>query len=138
MLHRLSALWMILLLACSFPAGVFAEDGMEAEKIVYGHSVQGRELVCYRIGPADAERAVLMVFAIHGLEYEFAADGKLLCRIAEETVALYAREPERLRGFALYVVPCANPDGLYAGTTNRGFGRCNADGYDINRDFPVN
>lgn len=122
------------------PPGAIGEESMVPvpEKIVYGQSVLGRELVCWRVGPDSAERSVLMVFAVHGFEDEFAADGALLCRIAEETLQFYAAEPHRLNGFSLYIVPCANPDGLLDGTSNRGFGRCNADGYDINRDFPVN
>ena len=119
-----------------FPAGA-EETASGAEKIVYGTSVQGRELACYRVGEAENEKLVLMVFAVHGFEDEFALDGALLKRIAEDTIQFYANAPERLCGFSLYIVPCANPDGLEAGTTNKGFGRCNADGYDINRDFSV-
>ena len=37
---------------------------------------------------------------------------------------------------SVYIVPCANPDGLYDGTSNVSFGRLNAEGLDINRDFP--
>ena len=33
------------------------------------------------------------------------------------------------------IIPCANPDGLLDGHTNNGFGRCNAGGIDLNRDF---
>ena len=119
--------------------GAMGEEEMTPvpEKIVYGRSALGRELVCWRTGTDGAEKSVLMVFAVHGFEDEFAADGALLCSIAQETIQAYAAEPDRLNGFALYIVPCANPDGLLEGTSNRGFGRCNADGYDINRDFPV-
>lgn len=116
---------------------LFGSATGESEKLVYGQSVQGRDLVCWRIGSAETNKSVLMVFAVHGFEDEYAADGWLLRQIAEETVELYSREPERLRGYTLYVIPCANPDGLEAGISNQGFGRCNADGYDINRDFSV-
>ena len=127
------------LLFSALPCAAAEEENMgSAVKIVYGQSVQGRDLVCWRIGPENTENSVLLVFALHGFEDEFAMDGALLRRIAEDTVRFYAAEPDRLNGFTLYVVPCANPDGLAEGTTNKGFGRCNADGYDINRDFPVN
>lgn len=133
----LLTVWTLLFSITAYRAAAEDMNMTNAEKIVYGQSVLGRELVCWRVGEENAEKSVLMVFAIHGFEDEFAADGALLCRIAEDTVRAYAAEPERLNGFALFVVPCANPDGLAEGVTNRGFGRCNANGYDINRDFPV-
>ncbi len=43
-----------------------------------------------------------------------------------------------LNNCRLIFVPCANPDGLLDGTTNNGFGRCNANGIDLNRDFDAN
>ena len=38
----------------------------------------------------------------------------------------------------LLIIPCANPDGIAEGVTKDGFGRCNADGVDLNRDFDAN
>ena len=132
--NRLAALLAVLAFLCLWIPHASATG---AERIVYGTSVRGRDLVCWRIGEENAEKSVLLVFAVHGFEDEYAGDGVLLKRIAEETIAVYEQEPERLQGFTLYVIPCANPDGLEDGTTNWGFGRCNADGYDINRDFSI-
>ena len=114
-------------------------EGGEAsrpQRTVYGASEQGRELVCWRVGPEDASRAFLMVFAVHGFEDRFARDGLLLTQIARRLLDHYALYPEALGDTALYIVPCANPDGLAEGSSNTGFGRCNALGLDINRDFP--
>ena len=131
---RLAAVLAVVILACVLITA--AADG-EAERIVYGTSVRGRELVCWRIGEENTGKSVLIVFAVHGFEDEYAGDGILLTRIAEETLEIYTQEPERLQGYTLYIIPCANPDGLEDGTTNWGFGRCNADGFDINRDFSI-
>jgi murein peptide amidase A len=84
--------------------------------IVFGHSVQGRPLHAIEVGdPASAHR-VLVVGCIHG----------------DECAALpLVRRLERAHPrFDLWLVPTANPDGLYAGT------RQNADGVDLNRNFP--
>lgn len=44
-------------------------------------------------------------------------------------------QSENLHGCRLLIIPCANPDGIAEGTINDGFGRCNAYGIDLNRDF---
>lgn len=107
------------------------------EAFVYGTSELGRELVCHRIGNRDADRSILIVFGVHGFEDEFNHDGEVLCLIAEKLIEHYTGQPELLEDFCLYIVPSANPDGLINGNTKDGFGRCNALGLDINRDFPV-
>lgn len=137
MFRRFAALMCILLTAAmSFAA---AEDLMPQEhtQFVYGQSELGRELVCHRIGAQQAEKSILMVFGIHGFEDEFDHDGEVLKMIAEKIIAHYDENPQALGDFCLYIVPSANPDGLIEGTTKDGFGRCNALGMDINRDFPV-
>ena len=106
-------------------------------QFVYGQSELGRDLICHRVGSEDAEQSLLMVFGIHGFEDAFDHDGEVLGMIAQKLIAHYADHPKELKSFCLYVIPCANPDGLLDGTTQNGFGRCNANGIDINRDFPT-
>lgn len=118
----------LLCLLCAFPA-------LAEESFVFGLSEQGRELVCHRVG--DGEQAVLMVFAVHGFEDMYDRDGQMLVDIAHALLNLYREDPSGLNGHSLYVVPCLNPDGLIAGKSNEGFGRKNAGGIDINRDFPA-
>ena len=57
---------------------------------------------------------------------------------ANNLINYYANNAEELKNTRLIVIPCANPDGLYEGTSNNGFGRCNANGVDLNRDFDAN
>ena len=108
-----------------------------AEEFVYGTSERGRELVCTRIGDAEASKAMLITFAVHGFEDAFDHDGQVLADIAQKIIAHYQADASGLNGHALYVVACANPDGLIDGESKDGFGRLNAQGIDINRDFPV-
>lgn len=111
--------------------------GMAQERFVFGHSELGRELVCVRLGEENAEKSLLMTFAVHGFEGAYDRDGQVLVKIANLVTEHYEAHPEDLNGHALYVVPCVNPDGLAEGTTEDGFGRMNAKAIDINRDFPT-
>jgi protein MpaA len=87
-------------------------------RVVFGHSVDGRPLVAWRFGPARAGRRVLVVGCIHGNE----------CAGLRITSAVRHQPPPP--GVQLWVVPEMNPDGTAAGT------RQNADGVDLNRNFP--
>lgn len=107
-------------------------------QFIYGKSEMGRELVCYAVGDESAEKSLLIIFGVHGFEDDYPHDGQVLRLIGEAVIAHYAAVPDSLAAYCLYIVPAANPDGLLDGKTQNGFGRCNANGLDINRDFPVN
>jgi beta-N-acetylhexosaminidase len=83
-----------------------------------GASVLDRPIAVVRRGPADAERRVLVVGAIHGDE----PGGRQVTR------ALLRRRPPA--GVAFYVVHDLNPDGSRRGT------RQNARRVDLNRNLP--
>jgi len=121
---------LLLLLCLLWTASALAEDGA-----VFGQSEQGRDLVVHRVG--EGGPSALMVFAVHGFEDKYDRDGQVLVDIAYELLALCRQDPSGLNGHSRYVVPCLNPDGLAEGRSENGFGRCNANGLDINRDFPV-
>lgn len=131
---KIKGMLCLLILLWSFAAG--AEE--MPRQFVYGTSEMGKELVCHVIGDENAERSLLMIFGVHGFEDDYPRDGQVLRLIAEEVIAHYEAAPDTLADCCLYVVPSANPDGLLDGKTQNGFGRCNAKGLDINRDFPVN
>lgn len=103
----------------------------------YGTSVQQRDLVCYSIQQENFSRTILLNLGIHGWEDSYAADGQLLVNLGNELVENYASS-EDLNDCRLLIIPSANPDGVQNGITNNGFGRCNAEGIDLNRDFDAN
>jgi beta-N-acetylhexosaminidase len=83
-----------------------------------GRSEQGRPIRAMRVGSARARVKVLVVGAIHGNEQ---AGRAVVARLRR------ARPP---RGTALWLVDDANPDGTAARA------RHNANGVDLNRNFP--
>ena len=104
------------------------------QKLRYGYSEKGRELICWSLSPETFDKTILLNFEIHGWEDEYAADGQVLVDFANNLVQYFsgARDLHRTR---LLLIPSCNPDGLLEGTTNNGFGRCNSMGVDLNRDF---
>lgn len=111
-----------------------SENGVTCTSFKFGQSVLERDLVCWSIQQGEFSRTVLLNFAIHGWEDSYAADGQLLVDLGNALVEHYSGSDD-LQACRLLIVPCANPDGVEDGTTNNGFGRCNADGIDLNRDF---
>ena len=89
-----------------------------ARTVVIGHSVRGRRIVAVVRGPNDARRKVLVVGCIHGNECAGLA-----------IISALERAPV-VHGVQLWLVPEMNPDGTAADT------RQNADGVDLNRNFP--
>ena len=83
-----------------------------------GHSAHDRPIRALRVGSPRARVKVLVVGAVHGNE---PAGRAVIARLQR------ARPP---RGTALWLVDDANPDGSAAGS------RHNANGVDLNRNFP--
>ncbi|HUA72951.1 MAG TPA: DUF2817 domain-containing protein, partial [Solirubrobacteraceae bacterium] len=89
-----------------------------SRRVVIGHSVRGRPIVAHVLGPDAAPRKLLLVGCIHGNE----CAGLAIISALEHAPVV--------RGVQLWLVPEMNPDGTAAGT------RQNADGVDLNRNFP--
>ncbi|HEX3690392.1 MAG TPA: DUF2817 domain-containing protein [Solirubrobacteraceae bacterium] len=104
----------------SHSASAAAVTGATAasRRVVIGHSVRGRAIVAHVLGPDSAPRRLLLVGCIHGNE---CAGIRILSALAR------APAPG---GLQLWLVPEMNPDGTAADT------RQNADGVDLNRNFP--
>jgi N-acetylmuramoyl-L-alanine amidase len=83
-----------------------------------GRSEQGRPLRAMRVGSANARVKLLVVGTIHGNEQ------------AGRAVVARLRRAHPPRGTAIWLVDDANPDGTAAGQ------RHNANGVDLNRNFP--
>jgi protein MpaA len=86
---------------------------------VIGHSVNDRPIRAWHLGDPDAGRTVVALATMHGNE---PAPRHTLARL---------RDGAPISGVDLWVVPNANPDGLARNS------RYNANGIDINRNFPV-
>lgn len=106
-------------------------------QFVYGSSEMGKDLICYSIAPQNYDRTILLNFAIHGFEDNYAHDGQVLKDLALMLVEHYSQAGD-LNNTRVLIVPNANPDGLEDGYSNNTFGRCNANGVDLNRDFDAN
>ncbi len=89
-----------------------------ARTVTIGHSVRGRPITAQVLGAASAPRKVLLVGCIHGNE---CAGVRILDAVAREPVP---------SGVQLWLVREMNPDGTASDT------RQNADGVDLNRNFP--
>lgn len=121
------------------------------ERIRYGQSVEGRDLLAVRLpqrgaggaaGAAGAQppRARLLSAAgIHGVEYVATRVAMAVLAAAAADAAPLAALRERAE---IWVIPCLNPDG-YARTWEAGGAgtlgalRPNARGVDLNRNFPL-
>ena len=90
----------------------------EARVVTIGHSVRGRPIRAQVIGPNSAPRKILLVGCIHGNE---CAGIRILNAISRKRVP---------PGVQLWLVRQMNPDGTAYDT------RQNADGVDLNRNFP--
>jgi protein MpaA len=104
--------------AAAITAAALNPAAAAARLIRLGHSVLGRPLVARSVGPDTAQRRILLMGCIHGNE----CAGLAIIR------ALAHRRPPA--GVQLWLVGELNPDGTAAGT------RQNADGVDLNRNFP--
>jgi len=97
--------------------GLAPAQAAPAETVI-GHSVEGRAIRAERIGSPRARVKVMVVGAVHGNEP------------AGKAVVARLRRTRPPRGTALWLIEDANPDGSAAGT------RHNANGVDLNRNFP--
>jgi protein MpaA len=95
-----------------------AAGATASRTVLIGRSVRGRPITARVLGPANARRKILLVGCIHGNE---CAGITILSAVARRRL---------LPGVQLWLVPEMNPDGTAADT------RQNADGVDLNRNFP--
>ncbi|MBI5471183.1 MAG: T9SS type A sorting domain-containing protein [Ignavibacteriae bacterium] len=113
----------------------------------FGYSVQGRQLLALKISDhvnaGEDEPEFLYTSSMHGDEL---VGYVLMLRLADYLLTQYGQQtPEGLRATSLvdnmeiWINPLANPDGAYrlgGDTTVSNARRYNANGYDLNRNFP--
>ena len=89
-----------------------------------GNSVRGRPISAYQFG--DGSNMVLYIGATHGNEQNSMV-------ILQKWIGELIANPDKIpAGRTVTVIPAINPDGVAANT------RVNADGIDLNRNFPAN
>jgi hypothetical protein len=95
--------------------------------ITYGFSYNNRPLKAYRLGYGESSRAI--IGGIHG-GYEWNT-----VELVSDTLSYFRDNQHEIpQDVTLYIVPCANPDGLAAGT-DAIVGRMNGNGVDLNRNW---
>lgn len=108
-----------------------------------GYSVQGRLLLVAKISDNvtldEAEPKIFLSSTMHGDE---TVGYVLLLHLIDYLLTNYGVIPKItniINNAQLYINPLANPDGTYAGGNNtvNGATRYNANGEDLNRNFPV-
>lgn len=118
-------------------------NGYTWDKIVLSNKKEGYIASKYLVLVKDntpVKKTLFMDFAIHGFEDEYYRDGQVLVNEANALIEYFSVHTAQLKNYTLVIVPCANPDGVIAGTNNQracntAFGRCTANHIDINRDW---
>lgn len=118
-------------------------DPDRVKLIEYGKSVQDRPLLALRFhrGDGAARPGALVAGNIHGEEW---IGNRTAMAVAQRLAAGIDSDPlvsSLLQNMDLYVIPCVNPDGYYHtwesnGRDKLGQMRKNANGVDLNRNFP--
>ncbi len=107
-----------------------------------GNTVQGRKILLVKISDnvnvREAEPQLLYTSTIHGDE---TTGYVLMLRLIDSLLTSYgtnARINNIIDNAEIWINPDANPDGTYHGGNNtvNGSTRYNANGYDLNRNFP--
>jgi len=121
----------------------FADDYPDICAVVNaGFSVQGRDILFVRISDnvtvEEGEPEVLFTSTIHGDE---TAGYVLMLRLIDSLLAGYNSDPritDMVNNMEIWINPLANPDGTYhsGNSTVVGATRGNANGVDLNRNFP--
>lgn len=107
-----------------------------------GNTVQGRKILLVKISDnvnvREAEPQFLYTSTIHGDE---TTGYVLMLRLIDSLLTSYGTNPRItniVNNAEIWINPNANPDGTYHGGNNtvNGATRYNANGYDLNRNFP--
>lgn len=109
-------------------------DAANGRASVVGRSLQGRPVWRFDFG-ADDGTPILLTGLIHGVEYIGSV------ALLDFVRSIVERDDGVLAQTRLVVMPIVNPDGLAANTARlargeRAFRRGNANGVDLNRNFP--
>ena len=108
---------------------------------VIGESEDGRDIVDICLGNEEADAALLIVCEIHAREYITTA---MMMRIVEYYIKNYygtiddTKVCDLLKEICIHFVVMANPDGLEISQNETERWKANADGINVNANFPYN
>ncbi len=111
------------------------------ETDVIGYSEDGREIVDMVVGNRSADAALLVICEIHAREYITTA---MMMRIVEYYLQNYygtlddIKISDLLKNICIHFVVMANPDGLEISQNRTTRWKANADGINLNANFPYN
>jgi hypothetical protein len=126
----------------SYMQGFAADHPAICRLDTIGHTVQGRLLLAVKLSDSvnvnRGKPEFLFTSSIHGDEI---TGYILMLHLIDSLVSNYGSVPRvtnLLNNFQIYINPLANPDGTYTGGNNTVYGaqRYNANGIDLNRNFP--
>ncbi len=101
-----------------------------------GTTVQGRSIPLVILGNPAAPHSIMIQSSIHGREY-------IVTQSTMATIEYYAMQfaagnfGDVLASTCFYIVPMANPDGVTIAQTVSPNWKANANGVDLNRNFPT-
>lgn len=101
-----------------------------------GTTVQGRNIPLVILGNPAAPHSIMIQASIHGREY-------IVTQSTMATIEYYAMQfaagnfGDVLASTCFYIVPMANPDGVTIAQTVSPDWKANANGVDLNRNFPT-
>lgn len=107
-----------------------------------GTSVQGRLLLAVKLSDSvNVKRAKPEFFYTSSMHGDEVCGYIMMMHLIDSLLTGYGtvnRITNLLNNFQIYINPLANPDGTYHGGNNSVYGaqRYNANGYDLNRNFP--
>jgi zinc carboxypeptidase len=111
----------------STPTPLTVSSAHEAE--IIGYSAEGRPLQLYTFGTGNHQR--MIVAGIHG------GDEWNTVTLANQLIKYLDHNPDVVpEDVTLFILPSLNPDG--EARAHNKYGRVNANGVDLNRNFPVN
>lgn len=105
-----------------------------------GSSAQGRAIYDLAIGNPDAEKSLLVVCTLHAREYICSA---VAMRQIESYLRSYhskingLKPADVLKNLQVHYIVMANPDGVTISQTKNSRWKSNANGVDLNRNFPA-
>jgi hypothetical protein len=105
------------------------------ERLVYGQSVQGRDLVAHIFGPANVTgKRIMLTGATHGEEWHAGDLQSLVNYLKANPQEMFNRNKK------LVIIPRVNADGAWRNETFNDYStlaRYNARGVNLNRNFPT-